>query len=175
MRNTTTAGIVLAFAALAALPGCQKAQEKAQEAAMEAALEHATGNKVDIEKDGNAVSIQTDQGAINIASAADGGEVALPSDFPGDVYLPPKRTIDSAMDMAGMKLVNMATPDKVAAVSAEVEKAMQAQGWKREMAMQAGDGSTLVYSKDKRQAVYQIGAETDGGSRLAVRTGNGEG
>jgi hypothetical protein len=175
MYIKTTASIMLAFATLALLPGCQKAQEKAQEAAMEAALEHATGNKVDIDKDGNAVSIKTDQGDINIATAADGGVVALPSDFPNDVYLPAQRTIDSAMDMAGMKMVNMATQAGVAAVSADVEKAMQAQGWKREMVMQAGDGSTLVYSKDKRQAVYQIGAGDEGGSRLAVRTGSEEG
>ena len=52
------------------------------------------------------------------------------------------------------------------AVSGEVERAMKAQGWTREMAMQAGDGSTLVYRKDKRQAVYQIGAGDNGGSRL---------
>ena len=39
------------------------------------------------------------------------------------------------------------------------------------MAMQAGDGSTLVYSKDARQAVYQLAKSDGGGTQLAVRTG----
>ena len=169
---------VAVFAALTVAmlsSACQKAQEKAQETAVEAALEHATGNKVDIDKDGQAVKIQTEQGEVNIASAGAGGTVALPDGFPTDVYLPPERAIESAMDMAGMQMVNLATKAGVPALSGEVERAMKAQGWTREMAMQAGDGSTLVYRKDKRQVVYQIGAGDNGGSRLAVRIGSGEG
>lgn len=167
--------VLAALAAMTFSSACQKAQEKAQEAAVEAALEHATGNKVDIDKDGQAVKIQTEQGEVNIASAGAGGTVALPDGFPTDVYLPPERAIESAMDMAGMQMVNLATQAGVPALSGEVERAMKAQGWTREMAMQAGDGSTLVYRKDKRQVVYQIGAGDNGGSRLAVRIGSGEG
>ena len=74
-----------------------------------------------------------------------------------------------------MQAVNIATGAALAQVSAEVEKSMQAQGWKREMSMQTGaDSSTLVYSKDKRQAVYQLMKADGGGTQLAVRTG-GEG
>jgi hypothetical protein len=164
--------VIAALAAATLASACQKAQEQAQEAAVEAALEHATGNKVDIDKDGQAVKIRTEQGEVNIAS---GGNVALPEGFPADVYLPPQRAIESAMDMAGMQMVNLASGAAVPALSAEVERAMKAQGWTREMAMQAGDGSTLVYRKDKRQAVYQIGTGDGGGSRLAVRTGSDEG
>ena len=64
--------IVAAFAAVALLPGCKKAQD----AAVEAAIERATGAKVD--KDGNAVTIKTEQGDLKIASADEGGSVALP-------------------------------------------------------------------------------------------------
>jgi len=39
------------------------------------------------------------------------------------------------------------------------------------MAMQAGDGSTLMYSKDKRQVVYQMLKADEGGTQLAIRTG----
>jgi hypothetical protein len=48
---------------------------------------------------------------------------------------------------------------------------MQGQGWKREMAMQAGGGNTLMYSKDKRQVVYQMLKADEGGTQLAIRTG----
>ena len=91
----TGSGFALALAALALATGCQKAQEKAQETAMEAAIEQATGNKVDIEKDGNAVSIKTNEGDIKIASAAEGGTVALPDGFPGDLHLPAQRRIEN--------------------------------------------------------------------------------
>ena len=48
---------------------------------------------------------------------------------------------------------------------------MQDQGWKREMAMQAGGGNTLMYSKDNRQVVYQMLKADEGGTQLAIRTG----
>ena len=109
--------VLAALAAMTLSSACQKAQEKAQEAAVEAALEHATGNKVDIDKDGQAVKIRTGEGEIHIASAGADGAVALPDGFPTDVYLPPERAIESAMDMAGIKMVNLATQAGVTAVS----------------------------------------------------------
>lgn len=157
--------IVAAFAAVALLPGCKKAQD----AAVEAAIERATGAKVD--KDGNAVTIKTEQGDLKIASADEGGSVALPDGFPKDVYLPADHKVASAMDMGGMQMINLTTPQGVAEVSADAEKAMQAQGWKRDMAMQADGSNTLMYSKDKRQVVFQMLKGDDGGTQLAVRTG----
>ena len=75
------------------------------------------------------------------------------------------------MDMAGMQMVNLVTRAGVSALSADVERHMQAGGWKREMAMQADGSSTLMYSKDKRQVVYQLVKAEDGETQLAIRTG----
>lgn len=167
--------LVALTAGVLALPGCKRASEAAAEKAAEAAIEQASGEKVDIEQDGDTVSIKTDKGEMKVATAQDGGSVALPAGFPTDVFLPEPRTVSSAMDMGGMKAVNIATATALAQVSADVEKTMQAQGWKREMSMQTGaDSSTLIYSKDKRQAVYQLMKADNGGTQLAVRTG-GEG
>ena len=157
--------IAVALTTLLVAPGCKKAQD----AAVETAIERATGAKV--EKDGDTMTIKTEQGEMKVATAQDGGSVALPADFPTDVFLPEPRTVSSAMDMGGMKAVNIATSVALAQVSADVEKSMQGQGWKREMAMQAGDGSTLMYSKDKRQVVYQMLKADEGGTQLAIRTG----
>lgn len=160
--------LALAIAAVLTLPGCKRASD----AVAEQAIEHSSGEKVDIERHGDTVSIKTDKGEMKVATAQDGASVALPADFPTDVFLPEQRTISSAMDMGGMKAVNIATSASPAQVSADVEKTMQAQGWKREMSMQTGaDSSTLIYSKDKRQAVYQMMKAEDGGTQLAVRTG----
>lgn len=160
--------LALAIAAACTLPGCKRAGE----AIAEKAIETASGDKVDIKQDGDTVSIKTEQGEMKVATAQDGGSVALPADFPTDVFLPEPRTVSSAMDMGGMKAVNIATAAALAQVSADVEKSMQGQGWKREMSMQTGaDSSTLVYSKDKRQTVYQLMKAEDGSTQLAVRTG----
>ena len=157
--------IAVALTTLLVAPGCKKAQD----AAVETAIERATGAKV--EKDGDTMTIKTEQGEVKVATAEDGGTVALPADFPKDVYLPADNKLASAMDMAGMQMLNMTTPQGLAKVSADIEKSMQGQGWKREMAMQAGDGSTLMYSKDKRQVVYQMLKADEGGTQLAIRTG----
>ena len=159
--------IAIALAALLVAPGCRKAQD----AAMETAIESATGAKVDVDKDGNEVTIKTEQGDLRIATAEDGGSVAMPANFPKDVFLPTDNKLASAMDMGGMQMLNMTTPQELAAVSADIEKSMQDQGWKREMAMQAGGGNTLMYSKDKRQVVYQMLKADEGGTQLAIRTG----
>lgn len=170
---TTSQKLLLAMlvASVFVLPGCKRASE----AIAEKAIEQASGDKVDIEQNGDTVSIKTEQGEMKVAAAQDGGSVTLPAGFPTDVFLPEQRTVSSAMDMGGMKAVNIATAATLAQVSADVEKTMQAQGWKREMSMQTGaDSSTLIYSKDKRQAVYQLIKADGGGTQLAVRTG-GEG
>ena len=138
---------------------------------METAIESATGAKFDVDKDGNEVTIKTEQGDLRIATAEDGGSVAMPANFPKAVFLPADNTLASAMDMGGMQMLNMTTPQELAAVSADIEKSMQDQGWKREMAMQAGGGNTLMYSKDKRQVVYQMLKADEGGTQLAIRTG----
>ena len=158
--------VVLLATLLALLPACQRARD----AATEAALERATGTVMDIKDGGKQVTVKTEQGDLRIASAGAGDSVALPTDFPADVYLPRQHRVASVMDMAGMQMVNLATPSTLQALSGEVEKSMQAGGWKREMAMQADGSATLMYSKDKRQAVYQLVTDGDG-TQLAIRTG----
>ncbi|MDQ3161031.1 MAG: hypothetical protein M3Q51_08435 [Pseudomonadota bacterium] len=162
---------LLAVGLLLPLSACQKAAEKMTEAA----LERATGNKVDLKPDGSAMSIKTDEGEFKVAASVDGASVPMPDDFPKDVFLPESGKINSAMDMGGMKMVNIITNAPSGEISSQVQKNMEAQGWKREMAMKGEEGSaTFVYSKDKRQTVYQMMKSDAGGTQIAVRTG-GEG
>ena len=158
--------LVVAIAALSVVPGCKPANE----VIAGTATRQADGVPVDIGRDDEGIDTGIDAGSVKAAA----GTVALPADFPGDVFLPAQRTVSSALDMSGMKAVNIATTGTLAQVSADVEKAMQAQGWKREMSMQTRAGSaTLIYAKDKRQVVYQLVIADDGGILLAVRTGEG--
>lgn len=161
----------LALGLLLPLAACNKMTEKATEAA----VEQATGNKVAIDKDGGTMTIKSDEGGLKVVTSQDGQSVPLPAEFPKDVFLPEHGAINSAMDMAGMKMVNMTTDATSGDVSAAIQNTMEAGGWKREMAMQAAEGNaTLVYSKGKRQAVYQMMKGDKGGTRIAIRTG-GEG
>ncbi len=163
---------MLAVGLLLPLTACQKIAEKAAEAA----LEKATGNKVDLKRGDGTMSIKTEQGELKMAASVNGESVPMPDDFPKDVFLPEKGKINSAMDMAGMKMVNIITSASSGEISAQVQKSMEAQGWKREMAMQGEEGSaTFVYSKDKRQTVYQMMKNDEGGTQIAIRTGGAEG
>lgn len=156
------------IAATAVLPACKKAQD----AAVEAAVERATGAKVD--KDGNTVTVQTDKGEMRITTATDGDTVALPADFPTDLYLPAPHKVESVMAMGSAHMVNLTTPMATADVHTGVVDAMQRGGWTQALAMQTGEGSTLAYRKDKRQAFYQLVKQDDGGTQLAIRAGSDE-
>ena len=148
------------------LSACQRAQD----AAVEAALERATGTELEVKDGGKQMTIKTEQGDLKIASAEAGGSVALPPDFPGDIYLPREHRVDSAIDMAGMQMVNLTSPAGLQPLYDEVGKSMTTQGWKREMTMQEEGGATLMYSKDERQVIYQL-VKGDGGTQVALRTG----
>ena len=161
----------LRCAALAAGIAMSPACGKTEDVIADPALAQATSHKGDAQRNGDTLTIKAGDAQIIVATGEDGGSVALPADFPRDVFLPAQQTVNSAMDMGGMKMVNITTPALPAAVASEVEQAMQAQGWKREMAMQAEGSTTLIYTKDKRQAVYQMIKAEGGGTQMAIRAG----
>ena len=158
--------LVLLVASLPLLSACQRAQE----AAVEAALTRATGTELDVKDGGKQVTIKTKEGDLKI-SADPAGNVALPPDLPADIYLPRKHRVNSVMDMAGMQMVNLVTPDELQLLYAEIEKTMGTGDWKREMAIQEDGGATLVYSKDKRQVIYRMVRNEDG-TELTLRAGS---
>lgn len=111
----------------------------------------------------------------HVAAQADpGASVALPPGFPTDIYLPARHRVATAVDMAGMQMVNLMTPTATATVYAEADQGMQARGWKRELAMQSDDGSTLSFRKDGRQVFYQLVRDPSGGTQLAVRVASSD-
>lgn len=138
--------LLLAAAALAAA-GCQKAAD----AAAEAAIERASGQKVDIERDGNRVHIGTGEGGIAITA---GEGVALPADFPDDLYLPPTYGVSSVMDINGARLVNLESDGPVSSMFEAARAAMADKGWSQILAMQQADSAMLGFSHGEREATY---------------------
>jgi hypothetical protein len=143
----------ITLAALCAA-GCGKSPS---ERITEAAISAATGNKVDVDKNGGQVTFKSDQGEMKIAS---GESATLPASFPKDVWLPAKYTIDSVMEMPNAQVVSLAASGSAATMFADASRQMQAQGWKQTMAMQqAGSAQMLAFEKDQRSAMLTFDEE----------------
>lgn len=129
--------------------GCQKAAD----AATEAAIERASGQKVQLDRDGNRLRISTGNGADEV-SVVTGEGIALPADFPGDLFLPADYGVSSVMDIGGARLLNLQSTGAVATVFEDARSAMQDRGWSQTLAMQQADNAMLGFSRDGREATY---------------------
>jgi hypothetical protein len=96
--------------------------------------------------------------AIGHPAVSDGDAgLPLPDNFPKDVYLPARYTVDSAMDMGGTAMVAMTAPGRVTALFAEARSTMRTQGWTQTMAAQHSvDNAVLVFEKDQRNATLSF-------------------
>lgn len=152
--------VVLSSAITLCLAGCHKAQEAAAEAATEAAIESASGHKVDIERDGDKVTYKSDEGEVTMQHGVD---LSLPADFPKDVYLPGRYTVNSVMDMGGMRMVALMAPEPVPALFSAASTTMQQQGWKQVTAMQQATGSAmLAFEKEQRHVALSFNRNRQG-------------
>ncbi len=117
--------------------------QKVGETAADAAIERATGVKV--ERDGDQMTLRSADGELAIRA---GESVALPEDFPADIYLPPDAQVNSVMDLQGISMVSLTAPGQVAGLFAAAREAMQAQGWTQSMSAQhSADAAMLAFEK----------------------------
>jgi hypothetical protein len=149
--------LLLACAALG-IAGCQKAADTTTEAA----ISRASGDQVEVDRDGGQVRIKTADGELTMQA---GDALPLPADFPKDVYLPGRYEVYSVMDMGGTQVVSVSTRGKVTGVFTEAQQAMADAGWTQTMSMQhSADSAMLSYEKDARAAVlsFNRGEGSDG-------------
>ena len=148
--------VVLLCCAVLALGACKKS---AEETLAEAAIKGATGHDVKVDKDGEQVTIKTEQGEMKISG---GDSAALPANFPQDVYLPPKYTVSSVMEVNNTQLIALTADGDVAKLYSEARTRMEKEGWTQTVAMQgsANDG-LLAYEKAGRKATVSFNAEPD--------------
>ena len=163
MHPTPRCVLALAISALVlTLPACKKAQD----AAVNAAIEHATGAKV--ERNGNEVTVKTDQGELHVASAENGGSVALPASFPKDVQLPAQYKVNTVMETGGAQIVSLNTQDAMGTLFNSLSSGMEGKGWKRELATQTSDGGALSFSKDNHNVAYYLARNENGSTDLNI-------
>ena len=151
--------ILVAAIALAA-GGCQKAAD----AATEAAIERASGQKVSVDRRGDAMHISTPEGELKIAT---GEGIALPTDFPDDVFLPSTYGVVSVMDISGARLVNLNSDGSVASMFEAARSGMADRGWTQTLAIQQADSAMLGFARDDRETTYTF-TRHGGGEQLAV-------
>src|SRR5690606_7927560 len=87
-------------------------------------------------------------------SIVTGEGVALPADFPEDVFLPSRYGVSSVMDVGGARLLNLHAEGVLAAVFEDARAAMRDKGWSQTLAMQQADSAMLGFSRDGREAAY---------------------
>ncbi len=141
----------------------EKVADKTSEEIAEKIIESATGNKVDVNKNGEtgSVTIKGDNGE-EVTISSNGNDI--PDDFPSDIYLPEGKissvgTINSEEgDIITIVLNVKESTDKIAE---KILKKMKANGWKSEMNMTTGEGGLQMYSKDDNSLTVTIGSENN--------------
>lgn len=139
--------------------GCQRAAD----AAAEAAIERASGHEVELDRDGNRMRIRGAAGEMSIAT---GDGIALPADFPDDLFLPASYGVSSVMDIGGARLLSLESDGTVSAMFDDARTAMERSGWTRTLAMQQADSAMLGFSQGEREATYTFTRHGD--SQLMV-------
>lgn len=160
--SLSLASLFLAAAIALPLGGCSK---PAGDAATEAALRAATGHDVGGNRGGEQTNIRT--GSRERRGAGD--EIALPDDFPADVYLPANRHIRSVMDIDDARLVSMTTAGNPAALQDEASTSMRAKGWRQVMVMAHEEARMLSFQKDHRAATMTLIPADDGQVQFNVQ------
>ncbi|GGJ96059.1 hypothetical protein [Luteimonas terricola] len=144
---------------VATATGCQRAAD----AAAEAAIERASGHQVEVDRDGNRMRVRTAEGEVSIAT---GNGVALPADFPDDLFLPPSYGVSSVMDIGGARLLSLESDGSVSSMFDAARAAMEGSGWTQTLAMQQADSAMLGFSHGEREATYTFTRR--GGEQLMV-------
>jgi hypothetical protein len=128
-----------------------------QETGTSAAIARASGG-LDVASH----AVPRTQRAGDAALAGGDAHLLLPDDFPDDVYLPARYTIDSVLDVDGTAMVAMTAQGRVPMLFADARKAMRGHGWRQTMAAQHSvDNAVLAFEKDARSATLSFNRTRD--------------
>jgi len=157
--------LLLAGLGVMGASGCQRAAD----AATEAAIQRASGQEVQVDRDRDHVRIATGEGTVSIAT---GNGMALPADFPDDLFLPSRYGVTSVMDVDGARLVSLEADGAVAAMFEAARTAMAGKGWSLTLAMQQADSAMLGFSHGGREATYTFTRHAGGPLLVGIQLRN---
>ena len=148
-----------------AVAGCQRAAD----AAAEAAIERASGQRVDIDRDGDRMRIRTADGEVGFAS---GNGIALPDDFPDDLFLPDSYGVSSVMDIGGARLLSLESGGSVPSMFDAARASMEGRGWSQTLAVQQAESAMLGFSQGEREATYTFTRSGDDQLMVGIQLRN---
>jgi len=138
------------------LTGCGKDSE---EKAVEKMIAQNTGGKATVDLDKGKMRVKTRDGGEMVINAD--GAVKLPADFPRDVFVIKNAEVKMTMDMPQGKTVSLVTGEDLTAVYDKYQQEMKSKGWTEQMAMNMGEGASLVYEKGDRMTHITISRDDE--------------
>lgn len=141
-------------AAVLVLSGCgESLSEKATEKAVEKMIESQGDKDTEVDIDDGKMVVETDEGKME-----SGEDVALPADFPADVYVVEGKIKAAISDKASEgHTISIETDKSVEDVIAIYKEKFASDGWKITGTMNFGDSATVAAEKDERSASVMIG------------------
>lgn len=131
-----------------------KIAEEMAENYMEKTLEQQGGGDVDINVDDGSFKMETEDGTIET-----GGDVALPDNFPSDVYVYEGKLLTVMQLASNNTLVSIETKDSPAEVKDAYVEKMEADGWTQTGLMDFGTTVSILGEKGTRTLSVTIGKE----------------
>lgn len=147
---------VLTVLLVAGAAACGKSPEERMASAIASA---ASGSEVSVQRDGERLVLGSGDEAMTISS---GDSAVLPVNFPKDVYLPDKYTIESALDSSGFSMVSLRTGGEVAKLADAAGAYMQSGGWKQSMAAGDDQSRIMTFQNERNVAALSFDRAEDG-------------
>ncbi|MFA5070457.1 MAG: hypothetical protein WC528_04210 [Patescibacteria group bacterium] len=150
MKKSVIFALCLLAGTALILTGCGKS---AAEKAAEKAAESATNGQADVDLSNQKITVNTNGSTIEV-----GGDIALPSGFPEDVYVV-DGTIKSASTVNEGKgySVMIETNQSVADLKDLYDAKLKEEGWNITFSMNLGDSFTMAAEKGNRTANVTLG------------------
>mgnify|MGYP001435626532 CR=1 FL=1 len=164
MKNTVVMVLFALMSATLVLSGCKKASEKLTDKLIEKSLKSSGAGDAKVDVANGKVSIKTDKGQMEMST---GESVALPADFPKDIYVIKGAKIQTAMKTPEGHMLQLSVERAKEKIAESYVSEMKAQGWTSDASMDMGETSTRLFKKDNRQVAVMI-SQKDSGAELVI-------
>lgn len=128
--------------------------QQAGDTVAEAMIERSTGADAEVERKDGHVDIQAKGAHMQIAE--EGQVLALPADFPADVFRPEGFRVRHVMDVPTMLMLTGDADGDRAALFAQARAAMVQQGWAEVRAGRMGQADSAMFRKEQRETVMTL-------------------
>lgn len=164
MKNTAVLFAYALMGATVVFSGCKKASEKLTEKIIEKGLKNQGASDAKVDLSSGKMSIKTDKGQMEMST---GDSVAIPADFPKDIYVAKGGKIQMAMKMPDGYMLQLHIGQEKGKVAETYVSEMKGQGWTADVSMDMGEACSRIFKKGDRQVAVVI-TQKDAGSEVML-------